>query len=107
MSYLSPCLAIMGKESWLICCTHGCRNQSCNESSLILSASNAGSTKHAPIPPSSPSTAPFRSEEHTSELRSLMRNSYAVFCLKKKKQLTDTVTNNTTSHSNIHINHTN
>src|SRR3546814_2921597 len=28
-----------------------------------------------------------RSEEHTSELQSLMRNSYAVFCLKKKKQL--------------------
>src|SRR3546814_9928149 len=30
-----------------------------------------------------------RSEEHTSELQSLMRISYAVFCLKKKKQ-TDT-----------------
>src|SRR3546814_8069370 len=30
-------------------------------------------------------TAPaFRSEEHTSELKSLMRISYAVFCLKKK-----------------------
>src|SRR3546814_2242703 len=29
-----------------------------------------------------------RSEEHTSELQSLMRISYAVFCLKKKKQLT-------------------
>src|SRR3546814_2465144 len=28
-----------------------------------------------------------RSEEHTSELQSLMRNSYAVFCFKKKKQL--------------------
>src|SRR3546814_2321672 len=28
-----------------------------------------------------------RSEEHTSELQSLMRNSYAVFCLKKKTQL--------------------
>src|SRR3546814_8464175 len=28
--------------------------------------------------------APFRSEEHTSELQSLMRISYAVFCLKKK-----------------------
>src|SRR3546814_4511455 len=28
---------------------------------------------------------PFRSEEHTSELQSLMRISYAVFCLKKKK----------------------
>src|SRR3546814_9060317 len=27
----------------------------------------------------------FRSEEHTSELQSLMRNSYAVFSLKKKK----------------------
>src|SRR3546814_3177216 len=27
----------------------------------------------------------YRSEEHTSELQSLMRNSYAVFCLKKKK----------------------
>src|SRR3546814_2191030 len=29
-----------------------------------------------------------RSEEHTSELQSLMRNSYAVFCLKKKKNTT-------------------
>src|SRR3546814_9696004 len=28
-----------------------------------------------------------RSEEHTSELQSLMRNSYAVFCLKKKKNI--------------------
>src|SRR3546814_7368214 len=34
-----------------------------------------------------------RSEEHTSELQSLMRISYAVFCLKKKKQ---TVINTTT-----------
>src|SRR3546814_9667999 len=30
-----------------------------------------------------------RSEEHTSELQSLMRISYAVFCLKKKKKTTD------------------
>src|SRR3546814_10490568 len=29
-----------------------------------------------------------RSEEHTSELQSLMRNSYAVFCLKKKQKHT-------------------
>src|SRR3546814_1077807 len=29
-----------------------------------------------------------RSEEHTSELQSLMRNSYAVFCLKKKTYVT-------------------
>src|SRR3546814_8873392 len=32
--------------------------------------------------------AAMRSEEHTSELQSLMRISYAVFCLKKKKQNT-------------------
>src|SRR3546814_4468123 len=32
------------------------------------------------------SQLPLRSEEHTSELQSLMRISYAVFCLKKKKK---------------------
>src|SRR3546814_5190177 len=32
----------------------------------------------------------WRSEEHTSELQSLMRISYAVFCLKKKKKITNT-----------------
>src|SRR3546814_5548274 len=31
----------------------------------------------------------YRSEEHTSELQSLMRISYAVFCLKKKKNKND------------------
>src|SRR3546814_3342877 len=34
----------------------------------------------------------YRSEEHTSELQSLMRISYAVFCLKKKKQSTTKTT---------------
>src|SRR3546814_9823277 len=38
-----------------------------------------------------------RSEEHTSELQSLMRISYAVFCLKKKKHT------NTTNHNNVSI----
>src|SRR3546814_1932213 len=33
------------------------------------------------------SSRPVRSEEHTSELQSLMRISYAVFCLKKKINL--------------------
>src|SRR3546814_7843141 len=41
--------------------------------------------------------ATFRSEEHTSELRSLMRISYAVFCLKKKKENHTTQNNLTTS----------
>src|SRR3546814_5612281 len=38
-----------------------------------------------------------RSEEHTSELQSLMRISYAVFCLKKKKQAEQTKKNINTS----------
>src|SRR3546814_1780125 len=41
-----------------------------------------------------------RSEEHTSELQSLMRISYAVFCLKKKtKTLTHNTTHMITSHT--------
>src|SRR3546814_6775758 len=36
------------------------------------------------LPPHRLARAADRSEEHTSELQSLMRNSYAVFCLKKK-----------------------
>src|SRR3546814_9077636 len=39
-----------------------------------------------------------RSEEHTSELQSLMRNSYAVFCLKKKNK------NTTINKQNIKLN---
>src|SRR3546814_8730158 len=38
-----------------------------------------------------------RSEEHTSELQSLMRISYAVFCLKKKKNNAQTFTNEHTT----------
>src|SRR3546814_5451545 len=48
---------------------------------------------------------PYRSEEHTSELQSLMRISYAVFCLKKKKIKTKQTNNKTkTSHSD-HLKH--
>src|SRR3546814_8442403 len=42
------------------------------------------------------SAASIRSEEHTSELQSLMRISYAVFCLKKKQK-----TNH--NHRNTHV----
>src|SRR3546814_3861289 len=42
--------------------------------------------------------AGLRSEEHTSELQSLMRISYAVFCLKKKKQEVDTRRHSTHTH---------
>src|SRR3546814_5575313 len=48
--------------------------------SLVCSVS-ANCTRHADV---GPGRTRVRSEEHTSELQSLMRNSYAVFCLKKK-----------------------
>src|SRR3546814_2893386 len=41
---------------------------------------------HAPPEIVAPPSHTMRSEEHTSELQSLMRISYAVFCLKKKTQ---------------------
>src|SRR3546814_7380708 len=48
---------------------------------------------------------PLRSEEHTSELQSLMRISYAVFCLKKTKMTSQhaiiTSTNNTTTKKEV------
>src|SRR3546814_7176205 len=50
-----------------------------------LSAVNPARPRPARATPGRP--AP-RSEEHTSELQSLMRNSYADFCLKKKKKKT-------------------
>src|SRR3546814_4561282 len=68
----------------------------------------------APVRTSTPSaTSAFsmieyiRSEEHTSELQSLMRISYAVFCLNKKKQLIKehTSTFGTQSYSQQHIIH--
>src|SRR3546814_9087726 len=45
-----------------------------------------------------------RSEEHTSELQSLMRISYAVFCLKKKNNKHSTITQatHTTKRNHIH-----
>src|SRR3546814_1870392 len=45
-----------------------------------------------------------RSEEHTSELQSLMRTSYAVFCLKKKKRLKTSSKKNTQRHMQQFLN---
>src|SRR3546814_2674152 len=52
-----------------------------------LPLNNATGARPAPAPATTPAPAQGgsqRSEEHTSELQSLMRISYAVFCLKKK-----------------------
>src|SRR3546814_9181426 len=51
--------------------------------------------------PSRKGRSTARSEEHTSELQSLMRNSYAVFCLKKKTN----IKTNTTIKLDQTINH--
>src|SRR3546814_7738284 len=53
-----------------------------------LFRSPARARRHCPAPPAGSlgsRSRGWRSEEHTSELQSLMRISYAVFCLKKKK----------------------
>src|SRR3546814_8899451 len=49
---------------------------------------------------------PSRSEEHTSELQSLMRISYAVFCLKKKNPTHHTTTVYNPSHTYYNSIHT-
>src|SRR3546814_6255326 len=52
-----------------------------------------------PGPVSVARNMPSRSEEHTSELQSLMRLSYAVFCLKKKQQHTTTTREHLQNHT--------
>src|SRR3546814_1665982 len=49
--------------------------------------------------PGRPRARMIRSEEHTSELQSLMRISYAVFCLKKKKVRTSKETQSSNKHN--------
>src|SRR3546814_6541769 len=53
-----------------------------------------GSSRRGPIQRRTTPRRRERSEEHTSELQSLMRISYAVFCLKKKKNRHKTTTRN-------------
>src|SRR3546814_7458925 len=57
--------------------------------SVLLGVMQRYEIEYGSKPPTStfPSFFTMRSEEHTSELQSLMRISYAVFCLKKKKNI--------------------
>src|SRR3546814_3085246 len=62
------------------------RREEADPLSMMLDGLNA---QRRPPAASQPSTeTALRSEEHTSELQSLMRISYAVFCLKKKNKNT-------------------
>src|SRR3546814_1850665 len=56
----------------------------------------------APVPANATTLAP-RSEEHTSELQSLMRISYAVFCLKKKNNKIKTSRGSVSKHLELNI----
>src|SRR3546814_7559660 len=64
----SPCSS---RRASMTCCFHSACPETCP-----ASPSGCSAKPNLPMAP--------RSEEHTSELQSLMRNSYAVFCLKKK-----------------------
>src|SRR3546814_3367417 len=75
---------------------HECRNAEFGESGIKIELHRIEHDLGADFLRESPLVAArnlvalviVRSEEHTSELQSLMRTSYAVFCLKKKKKHT-------------------
>src|SRR3546814_8514186 len=52
----------------------------------LISGAQQGAIRNFDLWQAIPLVAIFRSEEHTSELQSLMRISYAVFCLQNKKK---------------------
>src|SRR3546814_1911931 len=69
-------------------CAHAGRNFGIAASAVRGVVTPAPGTWLAPVPDirrRQRSDGADRSEEHTSELQSLMRSSYAVFCLKKKR----------------------
>src|SRR3546814_3686408 len=55
-----------------------------SDSRPVIQMSNFSAMSRVAPPRPAPTSMTVRSEEHTSELQSLMRISYAVFCLKKK-----------------------
>src|SRR3546814_4966140 len=60
----------------------------------LIAFSHASLSRPSTTVASIPKRGQRRSEEHTSELQSLMRSSYAVFCLKKKKTKKNQLTAN-------------
>src|SRR3546814_202348 len=79
----------------------GVQGHAAGEFADLDEALPVGPRRHAATPGSA------RSEEHTSELQSLMRNSYAVFCLKKKKKINNQRHKKTiNSHNHVNKNKT-
>src|SRR3546814_5035943 len=73
-----------GGESWVANHDEGTGHGMCFRLSGDLWVLSPESVREACKQDGRVGSARVRSEEHTSELQSLMRNSYAVFCLKKK-----------------------
>src|SRR3546814_9629662 len=73
---------------------------------FLIRVSSAGRVSSLSVRSSSAriKAASVRSEEHTSELQSLMRNSYAVFCLKKNISNITTETHTHTTRNQIYLN---
>src|SRR3546814_4115679 len=67
-------LGLFGPGTWRVCHSSWPLDASCARTAVARVAAASAATANI-----------VRSEEHTSELQSLMRISYAVFCLKKKK----------------------
>src|SRR3546814_9532041 len=66
--------------------SHWVFRRRCSPRPLLPAHRSSGTPPTPRLHPIHGCSSPFsRSEEHTSELQSLMRISYAVFCLKKKK----------------------
>src|SRR3546814_5660104 len=70
-----------------------------------LTVTKATATAKAATKAATPTKKAPRSEEHTSELQSLMRISYAVFCLKKKTQIQSTTLSRTNNEHNKYQNY--
>src|SRR3546814_4787624 len=63
---------------------HGQRDRRLLNAARLVEGQDAGEGHHHVVPHGQFCQCMARSEEHTSELQSLMRTSYAVFCLNKK-----------------------
>src|SRR3546814_3048334 len=78
-----PCSDSLSNSSPTLCVMSEMSSSNSNCSALISSTALSKKASTSPPPRSSTASLP-KSEEHTSELQSLIRTSYAVFCLKKK-----------------------
>src|SRR3546814_1661968 len=68
---------------------YGVNHETLTGDDIVISNASCTTNCLAPVAKVLNDTVGIRSEEHTSELQSLIRISYAVFCLKKKKHITD------------------